>query len=193
MEATRTRKSAEERREDILAVALRHFATGGYHGTSTEGIAREAGISQPYLFRLFRTKKELFLACTDRANAKVSEVFRRAAERAPEGEILKTIGHAYIEELLPDRHAVLMQMQGYAATSDPAIQDHVRANYGRLVDEVGQLSGATPEEVWHFFAHGMLLNVTAALDLQSIADVDPWAASWCEPLALIEEDEPSSG
>ena len=59
----RVRKSAEERREEILAVALRHFAIGGLHGTSTEAIAREAGISQPYLFRLFRTKKELFLAC----------------------------------------------------------------------------------------------------------------------------------
>jgi AcrR family transcriptional regulator len=193
MEATRTRKSAEERREEILAVALRHFATGGYHGTSTEGIAREAGISQPYLFRLFRTKKELFLACTDRANAKVADVFRRAAGRAPEGEVLKTIGHAYIEELLPDRHAVLMQMQGYAATSDPEVQDHVRANYGRLVEEVRRLSGAAPEEVWRFFAHGMLLNITAALDLQAIADEDEWAAAWCEPLALIEEDGPSTG
>ena len=59
MAATRTRKSAEVRREEILAVALRHFAIGGFHGTSTEAIAREAGISQPYLFRLFRTKREL--------------------------------------------------------------------------------------------------------------------------------------
>jgi AcrR family transcriptional regulator len=57
------RKTADERREDILAVAMEHFGAGGYHGTSTENIAREAGISQPYLFRLFRTKRELFLAC----------------------------------------------------------------------------------------------------------------------------------
>ena len=59
------RKSAEVRREEIIEIALRHFAEGGYHGTSTEAIAREAGISQPYLFRLFRTKRELFLACSD--------------------------------------------------------------------------------------------------------------------------------
>src|SRR5918993_1402289 len=109
----RTRKSAEERREEILEVAVRHFAIGGLHGTSTEAIAREAGISQPYLFRLFHTKKELFLACVDRADGKVSEVFRRAAANAPEGERLQAMGRAYIEELLPDRHAVLMQMQGY--------------------------------------------------------------------------------
>jgi AcrR family transcriptional regulator len=188
MEAARTRKSAEERREEILAAAMRHFAIGGYHGTSTEGIAREAGISQPYLFRLFRTKKELFLACTDRANGMVREVFERAAESAPEGEVLRTLGRAYTEQLLPDRHAVLMQMQGYAATSDPEIQEHVRACYGRLVADVTQLSGAAPEDVWTFFAHGMLLNVIAALDLQAIAADDPWAASWSEGVPIRGEE-----
>ena len=77
------RKSAEVRREEILAVALRHFAEGGFHGTSTEVIAKEAGISQPYLFRLFRTKRELFLACNDRACEKVLDAFSRAAADAP--------------------------------------------------------------------------------------------------------------
>ena len=95
------RKSAEERREDILAIALEHFALGGYHGTSTETIAREAGISQPYLFRLFRTKRELFLACNERHHRYLEDVFRRAAETAPEGEKLAAMGRAYTEELLP--------------------------------------------------------------------------------------------
>src|SRR5829696_7713544 len=135
----RVRKSAEERREEILEVAVRHFAIGGLHGTSTEAIAREAGISQPYLFRLFRTKKELFLACVDRANARVHDAFRRAAATAPEGERLAAMGHAYVEELLPDRHAVLMQMQGYVATSDPEIRAHVRGAFGRIVAEVTEL------------------------------------------------------
>jgi AcrR family transcriptional regulator len=183
----RTRKSAEERREEIVAVAIRHFAIGGYRGTSTEGIAREVGISQPYLFRLFRTKKELFLACADRADEKVRVVFHRAAEAAPEGERLKAMGRAYIEELLPDRHSVLMQMQGYVASSDPDIQAHVRRCWGSLVAEVTELSGATPEEVWTFFAHGMLLNVTAALDLEAIAGEDEWAASWSVAGPLREE------
>src|SRR5919197_6216499 len=100
----RTRKSAEERREEILAVAIRHFAEGGYHGTSTEAIAREAGISQPYLFRLFRTKRELFLACVDRCYAGVAQVFREAAAGLPPEERLEAMGRAYVERLLPDRH-----------------------------------------------------------------------------------------
>ena len=60
------RRSADERREQILGIAIEHFAVGGYRGTSTNVIAREAGISQPYLFRLLRTKQKLFLACDER-------------------------------------------------------------------------------------------------------------------------------
>jgi AcrR family transcriptional regulator len=160
------RKSAEERREEILTVAMAQFAEGGYHGTSTEAIARDAGISQPYLFRLFRTKRELFLACGDRACEKVLESFRRAAADAPEGEKLHAMGHAYVEELLPDRHAILMLMQGYAAAgADAEIRDHVRRSYGDVVSEVSDLSGAPADEVWGFFATGMQLNVVAALGL----------------------------
>ena len=159
------RKSAEERREEILAVAIEHFAEGGYHGTSTEDIARQAGISQPYLFRLFRTKRELFLACADRACEKVLDAFERAAAAAPPGEELAAMGRAYIDELLPDRHAILMLMQGYAAAADPAIQEHMRRRDGEVVSEVARLGDAGPDEVWDFFAKGMLLNVVAALDL----------------------------
>src|SRR6476646_1358658 len=95
------RKSAGERREDILAIAVRQFGEGGYRGTSTEAIAAEAGISQPYLFRLFRTKRELFLACADRACDHIRQVFRRVAAEAPAGERLERMGDAYVEELLP--------------------------------------------------------------------------------------------
>ena len=186
----RTRKSAEERREEILEVAVRHFAIGGLHGTSTEAIAREAGISQPYLFRLFRTKKELFVACVDRANAKVRDAFHRAAEGAGDDDRLKAMGQAYVDELLPDRHAVLMQMQGYVATSDPDIQAHVRSCFERLVAEVTELSGADAGAVWSFFAHGMLLNVTQSLDLEAIADESEWAAAWTRtPPALPMQPE----
>jgi AcrR family transcriptional regulator len=174
------RKSAEERREEILAVGLEHFAAGGYHGTSTEVIAREAGISQPYLFRLFRTKKELFLACTDRACGKVLDGFRRAAATAPAGEKLTAMGKSYEHELLTDRHALLMLMQGYAAVADPEIQEHVRRKYGEIITEVARMSGAGPDDVWWFFATGMLLNVVTALDLAKIADENEIAAAWLE-------------
>jgi len=182
------RKSAEVRREEILAVALEHFAAGGYHGTSTEVIAREAGISQPYLFRLFRTKRELFLACDDRACEKVLVAFRRAAKGVPQPERIAAMGQAYVQELLPDRHAIQMLLQGFAASgSDPDIQAHVRRKYGEVVTEVASLAGVDPGEVWEFFATGMLLNVVALLDLESIAGDAPWAAAWTNRHA-VEDD-----
>jgi AcrR family transcriptional regulator len=183
-DATRTRRSAEERREEIIALAIEQFALGGYRGTSTEAIAREAGISQPYLFRLFNTKRELFLACSDVCDARIAETFRSAAAAVPRDEALAAMGKAYVE-LLQDRTALLFQMQSYAACADPVIQVHVRAGYGTLVRMVTELAGAAPEEVWQFFSHGMLLNVIAALDLSAIAGEDEWAREWCEPGELI--------
>jgi AcrR family transcriptional regulator len=181
MAAPAIRKTAEERREEIVGVALRHFADGGYHGTSTEAIAREAGISQPYLFRLFGTKKELFLACEDRHHELLARVFARAAGGATPEARLERMGRAYRDELLPDRHALLFQMQSYAACSDPEIRAHVRRLYGELVREVARLAGVSLQEVWCFFANGMLLNVTASLDLEAIAGEDEWARAWTEP------------
>ena len=180
MAAPTRRKSAEERREEILTVAMEHFAEGGYHGTSTEVIAREAGISQPYLFRLFRTKKELFLACDDRACEKILDAFRRVAATAEPGQKLDAMGEAYVHELLPDRHALLMLMQGYVAVSDPKIREHVRRKYGEVVGAVSELSGAPDDEVWRFFATGMHLNIVTALDLGAIAAENPVVAAWME-------------
>jgi AcrR family transcriptional regulator len=173
----KTRKSAEERREDILEIAIRQFGEGGYRGTSTEAIAREAGISQPYLFRLFRTKRELFLACADRACDRVRQVFRRVAAEAPAGERLERMGKAYVEELLPERHEILMLMQSYVAGgAEPEIQAHVRESYLGLVREVAELAGVPPAETFGFFAHGMLLNVIASLDIPIEGGIESWGA-----------------
>ena len=185
--ATTRRKSAEERREEILAIAIEHFAAGGLRGTSTELIAREAGISQPYLFRLFKTKRDLFLACFDVVHGRIAETFEAAARGVPKEDVLQAMGHSYYE-LLADTTGRLFQMQSYAACSDPVIQARVRECYGALVKSVSRLSGATPAEVWRFFANGMLLNVTASLDLPAIADKEEWARSWTDPGSLIQGD-----
>jgi AcrR family transcriptional regulator len=183
-DATRSRKSADERREEIIALAIEQFALGGYKGTSTEAIARAAGISQPYLFRLFNTKRELFLACLDVSDGRIMATFQAAARGVPREQALPAMGSSYVE-LLGDRTALLFQMQSYAACSDPVIQARVRENYGALVREVTRLAGAEPAEVWQFFAHGMLLNVVASLDLAAIADEDEWACAWSAPGELI--------
>src|SRR3954470_8426090 len=99
---TKSRKSAPERREEIVTAALEHFAQSGYNGASTDAIARQAGISQPYLFRLFGTKRDLFLACADRSDARIRSTFERAVAGLPPEERLPAMGQAYVQ-LLGDR------------------------------------------------------------------------------------------
>jgi AcrR family transcriptional regulator len=181
----RRRKTAEQRREEIVTVALRQFAQGGYRGTSTETIAREAGISQPYLFRLFGTKRDLFLACYERAMARIRRTFQDAGRGVPREERLRSMGKAYIR-MLVNREELLFQMQAYAACSDPEIREPVRRGYGEVLREVARISGAGPEQIWHFFAEGMLLNVIASLDLPAVPEARDWRAHWAMPEELLD-------
>ena len=165
----RTRKSAEERREEILAVAVRHFAIGGLHGTSTEAIAREAGISQPYLFRLFGTKKDLYLESVRRCFEDTHERFVAASEGLEGEEALRAMGRSYTEMITSDPRRLRAQMQAYAACDDPDIRREVRSGFGRLVRHVEDL-GVPADAVNRFFARGMLINVMASMGLPA-ADV----------------------
>ena len=158
------RMSAADRRTEIVEVALGHFARGGFRGTSTEAIAADTGVSQPYLFRLFGTKRDLFLACCDACHEAILGAFTEAAEAAPEGEKFTAMGGAY-RELLENRRLLLFQMQQYAASGDPVVRAAVRERYLELFAAVQRLTGAPDDEVWNFFGKGMLLNVVASLDL----------------------------
>ena len=158
------RMSAQARREEIVVIAFRHFAGGGYAGTSTEAIAREAGISQPYLFRLFKTKRELFQACGDRCFAMITQVFEEAAAAAEPGEALNAMGQAYIDRLLADRTALMFQIQAQTV-ADPKIRAAVRDGFNGLRATVARLGKVSEAETWSFFADGMLLNVIAMLEL----------------------------
>ena len=170
--STTARLTAAERREQIVAAALEEFSRSGLHGTSTEDIARRAGISQPYLFRLFGTKKELFLATVEQCLRDTYDTFAAAAEDKRGEEALRAIGAAY-NDMLADRTRLLGQMQAYAACDDPAVCAEVRRGYGRLVELVERVSGAPPEVVSTFFAKGMLLNVITAMSLLDAEE--PWA------------------
>jgi AcrR family transcriptional regulator len=163
--AVAERKSAEERREEILEAALVEFAAHGLYGGSTEAIARAVGISQPYVFRLFGTKKDLFTATIERCMRGTLEMMQSAAAGLKGEEALHAIGEAYAERLATDPTYLHSQMQAYAACDDPAIRTVVRNGYRELVDYVERVSGLPPERVSHFFAKGMLLNVIASMDL----------------------------
>jgi len=167
--------TADERREAIVAAATEEFATGGLVGASIEAVARKAGVSQPYVFQLFGTKKDLFLAVVRSGFARTRLAFEEAARTFVPGEVtgcnsvLDAIGRSYMR-LLDDRTLLLVQLQGYAGCADPEVRATVREEFATLHRRVQELSGASPEEMLQFFAHGMLLNVAAAVEFGSGLD-----------------------
>ena len=179
MKAT-TRISKEERRREIIEAATREFAVGGLNGTPVDAIAKQVGVSQPYLFQLFGTKKALFIAAVQRCFERTVATFRTASAEAGEdadpAEILMNMGAAY-QQMLDDRSLLLMQMQAYAACSDEEIRDVVRDEMLRLVNFVQSASGAPEAAIREWLAYGMLMNVVAAMDLTDV-DAD-WARIMC--------------
>jgi AcrR family transcriptional regulator len=175
MNAVGLRHTAVERREEIIQAAFDAFSETGLDGTSTETIAQRVGISQPYLFRLFGTKKELFVAAVERCLEQAHEAFRTAVEDGdPNVDVLKRLGGAYLE-IVRDQRRLRMQMQAFAACDDPEVRRVVQRGFSRLIEDIQLASGASPELLAAFVAKGMLLNVMASMDV--LDSDEPWAVA----------------
>lgn len=174
--ATRQLSTAAERREALIEAATEVFAEHGFHGTPTTAIAKRAGISQAYLFRLFPTKEQLYVAAVERCYERLATTMRAGAANAAAAGItpLEGMGLAY-KELVRDRTTLRGTLHVFAAASgdDPVIQEAARSGYGMLFELVKQLSGADDEKLREFFAHGMLKTVLAGMDAPAV-DAD-WA------------------
>ncbi len=182
--------SAELRRAQVVRVAIAEFARGGYHGTSTEAIARGAGVSQPYLFRLFGDKNALYARCVDQAFAETEAALRDAATGHAGAAAIAAMGRRY-RHLLADtastRCQLHFQLQMYAgAVGDERNRQIVREKKAKLFRFITSIEGVDAVMATDFLATGMLLNVLAALgfdfsdyspDRQQLpAALDAWAS-----------------
>jgi AcrR family transcriptional regulator len=174
--AARQLSTAAERREALIEAAFVVFAEHGFHGTPTTAVAKAAGISQAYLFRLFPTKEELYVAAVERCYEKLGATMRAGAESARSQGIEPMAGMAmaYLG-LMEDRTTLQATLQAFAASSggDGVVRDAVRRGYGELYELVRRLTGADEERLREFFAHGMLCTVMAGMDAPAIGE--PWA------------------
>jgi len=171
--------SADARRVAILEAAIHEYGRTGMHATSTEVIAERAGISQPYLFRLFGTKAELITAAIEHHTDGLRAAFREAVENRPEGTSpLVAMGLAYLTQLENDPNDLRCQLHTWAAASDPDIKEVAQRTYRAIWADVAELSGEPPEEVRRFMSYGMLLTILGALDLPDL---------YGNPLETLEE------
>lgn len=176
------RLTAGQRREEILTAAATVFGRRGYIGATTDQVARAAGISQPYVVRLFGTKEALFLEVVAAAKHALLDSFRGAltglrAEGAGDdpAAITAVLGDRYVE-LAQDRGIHLPLMQAFVQGADPVVGAAARSGYLLIWQFLREEAGLDPVTARDFLAHGMLISVLLGLELPSHVDED--AAAW---------------
>jgi AcrR family transcriptional regulator len=175
-ERTRTLSTAQERRETVLRTAIGTFASRGYFGTSTTEVAKRAGISQAYVYRLFPSKESLFVAVVEHCFVQVRGCLEQAVAEAPGSSpeaVLDAMGDAYAR-LIADNDLLLVQLHAQAAAiSESAVREAVRHGYARVLEYVRGASGAGEEQVREFFARGMLCHLIVSIGAEEVDA--PWA------------------
>ncbi len=156
---------AAERREQILAAASRVFGEHGYAGATTDQVAQAAGISQPYVVRMFGSKENLFLEVLQRALHRLLDAFRvTLADGADEdaATLGQRLGEAYAD-LITDRGILLSLMQAFLLGNDPAIGAAARSGMLEVYRLLREEAGLSAESTVDFLAHGMLFNTLVAM------------------------------
>ena len=161
------RLSADARREAVLRAAIVAFSRGGLAGTSTEDIARLAGISQPYLFRLFGNKKDLFLAVVQRAFDRAQSTLVDAAGDRTGEEAMAAMDDA-CRTLVEDRTLLLAQVQAYAACGDDDVRRVTRSCFGKMWQAVAKATRFDDRRLADFFGHAFQLTMAAAMDFTAL-------------------------
>jgi AcrR family transcriptional regulator len=187
------RMSADERREAILTAATRAFARGGYHGTSTDAVAKEAEVSQPYVVRMFGTKLDLFLQVFERSVHRINAAFEEVLDAGPfdprSEDDKARMGLAYAA-LLGDHDFLQVQMHGFSSGGVPEIAAAARRCMGEVFQTIRR-TGWDDDQCRDFVAYGMLLNVMLSMGAPEHLDPgDPLTAlttcAFGDALELLE-------
>jgi TetR/AcrR family transcriptional regulator len=173
------RMASDERRELVLKAATEVFGQRGYAGTTTDKVAAAAGVSQPYVVRIFGTKEKLFLAVLQRALDVMMAAFRRVLSEDPELPIAQRMGRAYID-LLQDRGLLLSLMHGFVLGADPEIGRVARCGFLEVYKFLKVEAGLDSVEAAEFLAHGMLLNTLVGIRMTDEYDTNPDAREMLE-------------
>lgn len=158
-----------------MHTAIKTFAERGYYGTSTMDVAKAAGISQGYLYRLFKDKQTLFAALVDHCSGLLREAAASAAASVHSSDpqaVLDAMASSY-DDVIADRDVLMILMHAQCSAGEPVIGEAVRTCYAKQVEYVRAVSGASDEQIRRYFADSLLGNVMVAIDAAS-ADA-PWA------------------
>jgi AcrR family transcriptional regulator len=172
---------SDDRRQQILEAATTVFGEYGYYGTTTDQVAKAAGVSQPYVVRMFGTKEKLFLEVLYRALDILLVTFRGALAQESDIPLGDRFGLAYAD-LLQDRGLQLSLMHGFVLGSDPKIGPEARRGFLVVYEFMRTEAGFSPEQAQEFLARGMLLNTLVGLRMTDEYESSPLAREMLECL-----------
>lgn len=179
MPAPGTTVKSDQRRQAVIEAAVNCFASKGYYGTSTGAIAARAGISQPYVYRLFPDKQSLFVAAVNWASEQLRMARLSQLDALPAGErnnpqaVLEAFRRGHAALVSQDRDLLLFLIQGSCAAGEPEIAVALRACYAAQVELIQTHSGASDEDIRSMFGAELLANVVLSLDGDDASA--PWA------------------
>lgn len=160
----------ENRKEQIIDVAVSIFAKFGYYKTTTSQVAKAVGVTQPYVFHFFKNKGELFMAVIDRAFLRIYYAFSEV--EACDTQLMHVMGKTYMHILQTHRSELTMVMQAHSI-AEPVIREHVREKfrmiYVFLTERLQKAGYQNAEaEANQFIAMGLLITVSQVLELPEL-------------------------
>jgi TetR/AcrR family transcriptional regulator len=189
--SARPRLAAPERRAALLDCGLRVFSQGSYRGTTTAEIAREAGVTEPILYRHFASKRALYLAVLEESWSRLRAYWERAVEEEPDPRFwVSAMGRAYFAAEDPKVQCAELWVQALTEASDDAeIRKFLRKqmrdvhSFVRDVIERSQAAGGVkPDrdpsaEAWIFISIGLLGTVSRRVGVLAEDDYESIFAS----------------
>ena len=164
--------ASDARRILILDAATEVFGQRGYAGATTDQVAAAAGVSQPYVVRMFGTKEKLFLEVLRRDLDRLLIAFRAELGVVSDHSLGERLGLAYVD-LLQDRGLLLSLMHGFVLGGDPVIGEVARCGFLDVYRFLKNEAGFSPDDAAEFLAHGMLLNTLIGIRMTDEYDTDP--------------------
>jgi AcrR family transcriptional regulator len=175
---TTLRLPAEERRAALLETACRLFSEGSYRGTTTADIAREAGVTEPVLYRHFTSKRDLYLACLEATWEGARAMWDEAVAAQPDpGLWVTTMGRTFIESEAERPLISHLWVQAIAEGSEDSVigeymTRHMREVHAYAADVIARAQkagGIEPDrdpdaEAWIFIALGLLTMADRVLE-----------------------------
>ncbi len=177
--------TGSQRRSMVIDAAIAEFASYGLYGVSTDAIADRAGVSQPYVIRLFGSKKKLFLECGNRVFERILAAFEDEIAKNPENP-LSAVQRAYVG-LLASREELLVLLQFFAACEDEDVKRAVHRGMERLYVYVRDVTGADKDTIRELFTLAIMRTVSIGIGMSEAAKESEWA----RVLLGLETESPS--